>query len=208
MVTERRRFLATASSTLTAVAAAALVDAPNVIAQPKVQWRMSTAWTPSMAILQGAAGRLAKVIEEMSGGRFRIDVFPDHPAVRVLRRRLEGHHRSSHGRLGLLVGPRAGVRVVPHHPVRHEPAGHGRLVPPRRRTQAVGGGIRPFQPGATARRLRHRWLDGSGKRSRRSATTRASKCASPASVERSSPRPAPRRSSSPAPRSMLRSNEA
>ena len=55
--------------------AAAIVDAPNVIAQPKVQWRMSTAWPPALDMLQGAAQRLAKVVEEMSGGRFRIEVF-------------------------------------------------------------------------------------------------------------------------------------
>ena len=76
MVTERRRFIVTASGAMAAVVAATIVDAPNVIAQPKVQWRMSTAWTPAMDILQGAAQRLATVVEEMSGGRFRIEVFP------------------------------------------------------------------------------------------------------------------------------------
>jgi TRAP-type mannitol/chloroaromatic compound transport system substrate-binding protein len=76
VTTERRRFIATASGTVAAVAASAIVDAPNVIAQPKVQWRMSTAWTPAMDVLQGAAQRLAKIVEEMSGGRFRIEVFP------------------------------------------------------------------------------------------------------------------------------------
>jgi TRAP-type mannitol/chloroaromatic compound transport system substrate-binding protein len=75
-MTERRRFIATASGALAAVAAAAIVDAPNVIAQPKVQWRMSTTWTPANDVLQGAAQRLAKVVEETSGGRFRIEVFP------------------------------------------------------------------------------------------------------------------------------------
>jgi TRAP-type mannitol/chloroaromatic compound transport system substrate-binding protein len=60
---------------MAAAAAGAIVDAPNVIAQPKVQWRMSTAYPPA-SILQGAAQRLAKVVEEMSGGRFRIEVFP------------------------------------------------------------------------------------------------------------------------------------
>jgi TRAP-type mannitol/chloroaromatic compound transport system substrate-binding protein len=74
--TERRRFLATASGAMAAAAAAAFVDAPNVIAQPKVQWRMSTAWTPALDHLQGAAQRLAKVVEETSGGRFRIEVYP------------------------------------------------------------------------------------------------------------------------------------
>jgi TRAP-type mannitol/chloroaromatic compound transport system substrate-binding protein len=61
---------------MSAVAIATLADAPSVIAQPKVQWRMSTAWTPALDHLQGVAQRLAKVIEEMSGGRFRIEVFP------------------------------------------------------------------------------------------------------------------------------------
>ena len=74
-MTERRRFIATASGVVVAAAAGAIVDAPNVIAQPKVQWRMSTAWTPALDVPQGAAQRLAKVVEEMSGGRFRIEVF-------------------------------------------------------------------------------------------------------------------------------------
>ena len=59
-----------------AAAAATITNAPNVIAQPKVQWRMSTAWTPALDHLQGAAERLAKVVEETSGGRLRIEVFP------------------------------------------------------------------------------------------------------------------------------------
>jgi TRAP-type mannitol/chloroaromatic compound transport system substrate-binding protein len=75
-MTERRRFIATASGAVAAVAAGAIADAPRVIAQPKVQWRMSTTWTPALDMLQGAAELLAKVIEEMSGGRFRIEVFP------------------------------------------------------------------------------------------------------------------------------------
>jgi TRAP-type mannitol/chloroaromatic compound transport system substrate-binding protein len=61
---------------MAAGAAATLADAPNVIAQPKIQWRMSTAWTPSLDHLQGAAQRLAKIVDETSGGRFRIEVFP------------------------------------------------------------------------------------------------------------------------------------
>jgi TRAP-type mannitol/chloroaromatic compound transport system substrate-binding protein len=75
-MTERRRFIAKAGGMMAAVAAATIVDAPNVIAPPKVQWRMSTAWTPSLDVLQGAAQRLAKIVDEMSGGRFRIEVFP------------------------------------------------------------------------------------------------------------------------------------
>src|SRR4030095_8686972 len=75
-MTERRRFLARAGRAMSVVAIAALADAPSVIAQPKVQWRMSTAWTPALDHLQGAAQRLANVVGEMSGGRFRIEVFP------------------------------------------------------------------------------------------------------------------------------------
>jgi len=74
-MTQRRRFIATAGG-LAAAAVAAIVEAPNVIAQPKIQWRMSTAWTAALEVYQGAAQQLAKVVEGMSGGRFRIDVFP------------------------------------------------------------------------------------------------------------------------------------
>jgi TRAP-type mannitol/chloroaromatic compound transport system substrate-binding protein len=76
MRTGRRRFIAKAGGALAAVTARALIDAPSVIAQPKVQWRMSTTWTPTMDVLQGGAQRLARVVDEISGGRFRIDVVP------------------------------------------------------------------------------------------------------------------------------------
>ena len=70
----RRRFIArTAAATL---AATALIDAPRVIAQPKVQWRLSTAWPKQLDVMQGSAIRLGKVVEEMSGGRFHIEVYP------------------------------------------------------------------------------------------------------------------------------------
>jgi TRAP-type mannitol/chloroaromatic compound transport system substrate-binding protein len=74
-VTGRRRFLAAAGGAM-ATGAGAMAAAPNVIAQPKVQWRMSTAWTKGLDHLQGAAQRLATVVGETSGGRFRIEVFP------------------------------------------------------------------------------------------------------------------------------------
>jgi len=37
----------------------------------------TTAWTPALDRLQGAAQRLAKVVEETSGGRFRIEARGD-----------------------------------------------------------------------------------------------------------------------------------
>ena len=72
----RRRFIVKAGGVLTAAGVAAIVDAPNVIAQPKFQWRMSTTWTPALDVLQGSAQRLAKLVDEMSGGRLKIEVFP------------------------------------------------------------------------------------------------------------------------------------
>jgi TRAP-type mannitol/chloroaromatic compound transport system substrate-binding protein len=65
-----------AGGTLVAAGTAVVVDAPRVIAQPKVQWRMSTAFTAVFDMHHGAALRLAKIVDEMSGGRFRIEVYP------------------------------------------------------------------------------------------------------------------------------------
>ena len=74
MATERRAFLAQAGAAT--VAASAALAAPSVIAQPRIQWRLSTSWPPQLDMLQGAAQRLARIVDEMSGGRFRIDVYP------------------------------------------------------------------------------------------------------------------------------------
>ncbi len=71
---ERRKFVM--GGALAGAAAAATVHAPYVIAQPKVKWRMVTTWTPALNVMQGSAQRLAKRVEEMSGGRFAIEVFP------------------------------------------------------------------------------------------------------------------------------------
>lgn len=71
---ERRRFLAKAG-VAGAAGAAALADAPNVIAQPRFQWRMPTYWSPANDILLGNAQKFAKMVEEMSAGRFKIQVF-------------------------------------------------------------------------------------------------------------------------------------
>ena len=73
-MTARRGFIVKAGGLLVAAGAAAVVEAPYVMAQPQVQWRMSTAWTSVFDLLQGTAERFGKVVEEMSGGRFRIQV--------------------------------------------------------------------------------------------------------------------------------------
>jgi TRAP-type mannitol/chloroaromatic compound transport system substrate-binding protein len=72
-MTDRRRFIVKASGVVAAAAAASSV--PAVIAQPRIQWRLSTAFPPALDVLQGAAQQLARIVEETSGGRFRIEVF-------------------------------------------------------------------------------------------------------------------------------------
>jgi TRAP-type mannitol/chloroaromatic compound transport system substrate-binding protein len=75
-MSNRRRFIAKAGGVVAAATAGAVSHAPRVIAQPKIQWRMSTAFPPALDWHQAVAERFAKVVEEMSGGRFRIEVFP------------------------------------------------------------------------------------------------------------------------------------
>jgi TRAP-type mannitol/chloroaromatic compound transport system substrate-binding protein len=71
---KRRRFLAKAGLAATA-GAAVVVNAPAVIAQPRVQWRMPTFFSPGADIALGIPQRFAQHVEEMSGGRFKIQVF-------------------------------------------------------------------------------------------------------------------------------------
>jgi len=71
---ERRHFL-TKTAVAAGATAVALADAPNVIAQQRYQWRMSTTWTPALDVLQGAAQKMAKMVDDMSGGRLKIQVF-------------------------------------------------------------------------------------------------------------------------------------
>ncbi len=83
MASGRRRFIAKSGGLVAAIAATA-IDAPNVIAQPKIQWRMSTTWTPKLDMLQGSAERLASVVDRISGGRFQIEVFPGGQIMQAL----------------------------------------------------------------------------------------------------------------------------
>ena len=71
----RRRFIGKSAAIL-ATAAAGVVHAPYVIAQPKIRWRMPTTWPASLDVLQGAAQRFARLVEEMSGGHLTIEVAP------------------------------------------------------------------------------------------------------------------------------------
>jgi TRAP-type mannitol/chloroaromatic compound transport system substrate-binding protein len=100
-MTQRRRFIATASGLVTAAAATAIVDAPSVIAQPKVQWRLSTAYPPVLDQLQGAALRFAKIVEETSGGRLHIEVFPGGQIMQPF----ECFEAASQGKIEAYMGP-------------------------------------------------------------------------------------------------------
>jgi TRAP-type mannitol/chloroaromatic compound transport system substrate-binding protein len=71
----RRRFILKGATLVAAGAAAAAVEAPNVIAQQRFQWRMPTFWSPANDVLMNAAHRFAKMAEEMSAGRLKIQVF-------------------------------------------------------------------------------------------------------------------------------------
>ena len=75
MIVARRRFLAATLGGAMAAGATALA-APRATAQPKVRWRMSTTWIPALDQLQRSAQLLAKVVDEMSAGRFQIEVSP------------------------------------------------------------------------------------------------------------------------------------
>ena len=72
---ERREFLKKTGVTAAAVAGAAL-SAPAVIASEKTyRWKMVTTWPPGLPVLQTGAERFAKRLEEVTGGRIKIQVF-------------------------------------------------------------------------------------------------------------------------------------
>ena len=72
---KRRKFLVKAGGALVAAAAATGVEAPYVIARPSYRWRMVTSWPPAIDVLQGKAVRFSSIVERMSEGRFKIEVF-------------------------------------------------------------------------------------------------------------------------------------
>src|SRR5205814_10196701 len=64
---ERRHFLPK-TAVAAGATAVALADAPNVIAQQRLQWRMSTTWTPAPDVLPGAAQKRAQMGDDRSAG--------------------------------------------------------------------------------------------------------------------------------------------
>jgi TRAP-type mannitol/chloroaromatic compound transport system substrate-binding protein len=151
---ERRRFMINAAATTGAVAAGAIFDVPAVIAQPKVQWRLSTAWPPSLDMLQGAAQRLAKVVEKMTGGRFRIEVFPAGQIMQAL----ECFDAASRGTIEAFHGPsyywpekEPAVQWFSTVSFGMDPAGIDSLVLPGRWAPSMGRSVCRLQPRAAPR---------------------------------------------------------
>lgn len=72
---KRREFLKKAGVGAAAAVAAGALKAPAVLAQKKYRWKMVTTWPPKLPVLQDGCERLARRIEELSGGRIKIDVF-------------------------------------------------------------------------------------------------------------------------------------
>ena len=70
---KRRSFLQ--KTALAGAAAATTLSAPNVWAKKTYLWRMVTSWPPGLPILQTGAERFARRVEELSGGRLRIQVY-------------------------------------------------------------------------------------------------------------------------------------
>lgn len=72
---KRRDFLKKTGVAAAAVAGTAL-SAPAVIASEKTyRWKMVTTWPPGLPVLQTGAERFAKRLEQVTGGRIKIQVF-------------------------------------------------------------------------------------------------------------------------------------
>ena len=73
---ERREFLKKTGVTAAAAVAGAALSAPAVIAKEKTyRWKMVTTWPPGLPVLQTGAERFAKRLDEVTGGRIKIQVF-------------------------------------------------------------------------------------------------------------------------------------
>src|SRR5258706_14890871 len=71
---DRRKFVASAG---TATAAASLTLASPAIAQsmPELKWRLTSGFPKSLDTLYGGAERFAKIVGEMTDGKFQIQTF-------------------------------------------------------------------------------------------------------------------------------------
>jgi len=159
----------------------AVSTAPHVVAQPKVQWP----YVHSLHISARRGAGCGRATGEDRGGDKRRAV-PDRGFSRAARScrafdcfdaALEGHHRGVHGYRILLDREGARGRVVSTVPFGMNPQGMAAWY-------YQGDGLKLWEEDvrrlstscrAPARRSRHRWPDGSGRRSPRSPTARGSR---------------------------------
>ncbi len=71
----RRKVLVAAGGLVAAAGATAIAGAPSVIAQPRFQWRMAASWPPAVEVLWGGSRRFAALVDELTGGRLKIEAF-------------------------------------------------------------------------------------------------------------------------------------
>ena len=71
----RREFIKKTVLATAATGASLSLNAPAVHADKKYEWRMVTAWPPHSPLLGEGAEMLARLIEEMSGGKLKIVVY-------------------------------------------------------------------------------------------------------------------------------------
>ena len=130
--------------------AAGTVAAPAVVrAQTTFNWKMTSFYGPNAAFYStgpGSATDLGKRIDEMSGGRLKIQVYGAGeliPAARGLRRRASsGTVEMNHANSYFWTGKTFAGAVLHRRALRPQLPGHQRLALRRRRPRAVERGLR------------------------------------------------------------------
>ncbi|MFQ5328777.1 MAG: TRAP transporter substrate-binding protein [Thermodesulfobacteriota bacterium] len=72
---KRRTFLKKGGTTVAAAGAALAIGAPAVHAKRSFNWKMVTTWPPHFPVMGEGAEEFARLVEEMSEGRLRIQVY-------------------------------------------------------------------------------------------------------------------------------------
>lgn len=81
---QRRSFLKKAS--MGAIAGTAVIGVPAIAQEnPDIKWRMVSSFPRSIPALYGTGEKFVKYVQEMSGGKFRIDHFPPGEIVPALQ---------------------------------------------------------------------------------------------------------------------------
>ncbi|MEN3930429.1 TRAP transporter substrate-binding protein [Microvirga sp. W0021] len=74
---KRRQFLSAATAGAAAAAATSVIAKPAIAQNaPTIKWRLSSAFQPSLDILWSASELFAKVVSDLTDGKFQIQTFP------------------------------------------------------------------------------------------------------------------------------------